>query len=477
MTAALVAPHDGVMADDPAARPRRRRFSPEYKLAILAEYDRLTEPGDKGALLRREGLYTSHIVEWRRARDAGALSGLAAQAHRPRRTPEQVELERVRRRNQRLEPSWPAPRPRWRSWEKHTRSWSSSPRARTASRGPAGDRRHVGRVGGPGADQAGVGTARRAPREPVPASPGRGTDPPSAAGSAQRAHPSRAAATVGRAARAAVLRPATRPGLGPAAGRGDLPGLDLDHVPAVARHGESRDRRRQRTHPARVKPQLLARKPNDVWSWDITKLPGPSRHEFYDLYVILDLYSRYAPGWLVAPGESAELAESLIASTIASVGVAPGVIHADRGSSMTSKPVAQLLVDLGVVRSHSRPHVSDDNPIPRPSSRRSSTARRSPSGSGRSTTPASSARHSWTPTTTSIVTPRSGCTRRRRSTTAPLPRSEPTARPCSIGPTRPTRSGSPARRPRPGCPPSPGSTSPPRRRSYRRDDRQVSHRP
>jgi putative transposase len=65
-------------------------------------------------------------------------------------------------------------------------------------------------------------------------------------------------------------------------------------------HGESRDRRRQRTHPARVKPQLLARKPNDVWSWDITKLPGPSRHEFYDLYVILDIYSRYAPGWLVA---------------------------------------------------------------------------------------------------------------------------------------------------------------------------------
>src|SRR5512132_3861087 len=127
-------------------------------------------------------------------------------------------------------------------------------------------------------------------------------------------------------------------------------------------HGESRDRRRQRTHPARVKPQLLARKPNDVWSWDITKLPGPSRHQFYDLYVILDIYSRYAPGWLVAPGESAELAEAFIAATIAGVGAAPGVIHADRGSSMTSKPVAQLLVDLGIVRSHSRPHVSDDNP-------------------------------------------------------------------------------------------------------------------
>jgi transposase len=103
MTATVVASHDGDMADHDTARPRRRRFSPEYKLAILAEYDRLTEPGDKGALLRREGLYTSHIVEWRRAREAGALAGLAAQARRPRRTPAQVELERVRRRNQRLE--------------------------------------------------------------------------------------------------------------------------------------------------------------------------------------------------------------------------------------------------------------------------------------------------------------------------------------------------------------------------------------
>ena len=103
MTTTVVASHDGDMADHDPARPRRRRFSPEYKLAILAEYDRLTEPGDKGALLRREGLYTSHIVEWRRAREAGVLAGLAAQGRRPRRTSEQVELERVRRRNQRLE--------------------------------------------------------------------------------------------------------------------------------------------------------------------------------------------------------------------------------------------------------------------------------------------------------------------------------------------------------------------------------------
>jgi transposase len=103
LTTTVVASHDGDMTDHDHARPRRRRFSPEYKLAILAEYDRLTEPGDKGALLRREGLYSSHIVEWRRAREAGALAGLAAQGRARKRTPEQVELERVRRRNQRLE--------------------------------------------------------------------------------------------------------------------------------------------------------------------------------------------------------------------------------------------------------------------------------------------------------------------------------------------------------------------------------------
>lgn len=131
----------------------------------------------------------------------------------------------------------------------------------------------------------------------------------------------------------------------------------------LRRSGESRDRRRQRTHPARAKPQLVARRPNEVWSWDLTKLPGPGRHEFYELYAVIDIFSRYVPGWLVAPAESAELAEAFIADTIARNGVAPRSLHADRGSSMTSKPVAQLLVDLGVARSHSRPHVSNDNPF------------------------------------------------------------------------------------------------------------------
>ncbi|MCA1736861.1 MAG: DDE-type integrase/transposase/recombinase [Actinobacteria bacterium] len=131
---------------------------------------------------------------------------------------------------------------------------------------------------------------------------------------------------------------------------------------ALRERGESRDRRRQRSLPARKKPELLARRPNDVWSWDITKLKGPERSIYYQLYVIIDIFSRYVPGWLVTPAESAELAETLISSAITRSGQAPGTIHADRGSSMTSGLVAQLLSDLGVARSHSRPHVSDDNP-------------------------------------------------------------------------------------------------------------------
>jgi putative transposase len=128
--------------------------------------------------------------------------------------------------------------------------------------------------------------------------------------------------------------------------------------------GESRERRRQATHPAAVKPELVATGPNQVYSWDITKLHGPAKWAYYHLYVILDIYSRYAVGWMVATRESAVLAEKLISETCAKQGISRGQLslHADRGSSMTSKPVALLLADLGVTQSHSRPHVSNDNP-------------------------------------------------------------------------------------------------------------------
>jgi putative transposase len=132
----------------------------------------------------------------------------------------------------------------------------------------------------------------------------------------------------------------------------------------LALAGENRERRRQRTHPAKKKPELIARKPLQIWSWDITKLAGPERGVYYQLYVIIDIFSRYVVGWMVSPAETGELAEAFIAGTLARHGIEADqlTLHADRGTSMTSKPVAQLLVDLGVARSHSRPHVSNDNP-------------------------------------------------------------------------------------------------------------------
>jgi len=125
--------------------------------------------------------------------------------------------------------------------------------------------------------------------------------------------------------------------------------------------GESRERRRQATHPPKVKPELVAHASGQVYSWDITKLRGPLRGVWYDLYVMLDIFSRYAVGWMVAETETAELATEFIDDVIRVHGK-PTVVHADRGTSMTSKSVAQLLIDLDVVRSHSRPHVSNDNP-------------------------------------------------------------------------------------------------------------------
>jgi putative transposase len=133
----------------------------------------------------------------------------------------------------------------------------------------------------------------------------------------------------------------------------------------VLRHnGEVRERRAQATHPTRARPELMADKPNLCWSWDITKLRGPDKGVWFDLYVALDIYSRYVVGWMVAATETAELAEEFISAAVAAQGIGRGTlnIHADRGTSMTSKGVATLLADLGVGRTHSRPHVSNDNP-------------------------------------------------------------------------------------------------------------------
>ena len=132
----------------------------------------------------------------------------------------------------------------------------------------------------------------------------------------------------------------------------------------LAAHQEVRERRDQVRHPSYAAPELLATAPNELWSWDITKLKGPAKWVYYYLYVILDVFSRYVVGWMVAPRESGALAERLIAATCARQGITPGqlTLHADRGSSMRSQAVALLLGDLGVTKTHSRPYTSTDNP-------------------------------------------------------------------------------------------------------------------
>ena len=132
----------------------------------------------------------------------------------------------------------------------------------------------------------------------------------------------------------------------------------------LKQEGEINERRRQRRHVKYKKPELLATSPNMLWSWDITKLKGPKKWQYFHLYVIMDVYSRFVVGYMVAEKESAELARQLISETAKKQRIDPGAltIHADRGSSMRSKPVALLMSDLGITKSHSRPHTSNDNP-------------------------------------------------------------------------------------------------------------------
>lgn len=132
----------------------------------------------------------------------------------------------------------------------------------------------------------------------------------------------------------------------------------------LAEHNEVTERRRQLRHPHYQAPELLATGPNQLWSWDITKLRGPAKWTYFYLYVILDVFSRYVVGWMAALRDSATLAQRLIAQTCARQGIAQGqlTVHADRGPSMIAKSVAVLLADLGVSKTHSRPHVSNDNP-------------------------------------------------------------------------------------------------------------------
>ena len=217
-------------------------------------------------------------------------------------------------------------------------------------------------------DFLGVARASFYRQRPVPSPPESLALPPTLPSA--RPAPARALSSIERASVLAVLHAERFQDRSPAAVQATL--LDEGRYLCSTRtmyriladQGESRERRDQLVHPAYSKPELLATGPNQLWSWDITKLRGPAKWTYFYLYVILDVFSRYVAGWMVAPREGAELAKQFIEETIGKHQVPAGqlTIHADRGKVMTSKPVAFLMADLGVTKTHSRPYVSDDNP-------------------------------------------------------------------------------------------------------------------
>lgn len=296
------------------AKVTRRRFSAKYKMQILDEAAACTARGEIGALLRREGLYSSHLGKWRQQTERGQLAGLqpkkrgpVAQSADPRdkRVAElEKELNNVTRRAERAE---------------------ALVEIQKKDLAAAGHRPAVA-----GGDDVMVAAVMEHAPEPR-----------------HRRH----VCSVRRGA-ADVLPQACR---GPRAA--------CEAAGATA-NTEARERRDLARHPVYERPELLATKPNQLWSWDITKLKGPTKWTYFQLYVIFDVFSRYVVGWMVASRESANLAKRLIAETCRRQGIEEVqlTLHADRGTSMKSKRVAFLLADLGVTKSHSRPHVSDDNP-------------------------------------------------------------------------------------------------------------------
>ncbi|WP_435832635.1 transposase [Micromonospora wenchangensis] len=177
----------------------------------------------------------------------------------------------------------------------------------------------------------------------------------------ERAQPGRARAGAAAVEQPAVRRRRSGADLRGVAGPGRVRGLDRHHVPAPTRNKQVRERRRQARHPARQRPELVADRPGQVYTRDITKLAGPVKGSYFDAYMMIDIYSRYIVGARVHARESGPLAEAMIRDVFDTHGV-PHVVHAHRGTSMTSKSVADLLEDLTVTRSHSPPKMSNDNP-------------------------------------------------------------------------------------------------------------------
>ncbi|MGH9434033.1 MAG: IS3 family transposase [Terriglobia bacterium] len=345
------------------AKPKRRSFTAEYKRRILREADAAKARGELGALLRREGLYSSALTAWRKERDNATQAAFSRpRGPKPQHNPLAAEMEKLRRRNQRLEEELRKAQIVIEVQKKVARPVAPH-RLRDPEQGPmilaaVNDLAPL------------VGRRQACQALAVPRATWYRRRHPPQRRLRLRPHP-RALSQQERGQVLACLHEERFQDCPPAQVYAAL--LDQGHYHCSIRtmyrlldaHGESRERRDQLTHPPYQKPELLATGPNQLWSWDITKLRGAAKWTFFYLYVILDVFSRHAVGWMIAYRESSTLAQRLIEHSCRSQHIQPGqlTVHADRGSSMKSKPVALLMADLGVLKTHSRPHVSNDNPF------------------------------------------------------------------------------------------------------------------
>jgi transposase InsO family protein len=355
-------PSDPDRADSEVlAKPERRRFTATYKLRILQEAEQCAN-GELGALLRREGLYSSHLSTWRRQREAGRMNGLTPRRRGPKPDLQAAELAQLRRENERLK----------RKLQQAEVIIDAQKKACATLRRDARRERESDMIQSAEdlALAVGVSAACRALRV---ARSGlyRRRHPHATSLPRPRPPPARALSPVERAQVRDVLNSPRFEDCAPQPVYATLldEGTYLCSISSLYRilrqNSEIRERRNQLRHPTFATPRLMATAPNQVWTWDITKLRGPVTWSVYYLYVLLDLYSRFVVGWLIAQQESAQLAQALIAESCARQGILRGqlTVHADRGGPMTAKSLALLLADLEVNVSHSRPRTSNDNPF------------------------------------------------------------------------------------------------------------------
>nr|WP_280369989.1 IS3 family transposase [Nocardia wallacei] len=345
---------------------KRRSFTPAQKLAHLAAYDRACEDGTGGgAYLRSVGLYSSSIVEWRKQRDAGVLQGKSPGEKVGKLTPEQAEIARLRRENDRLNKRLTTTEAALDIMGK-TRALADDLRERGAR---TTTEQTLSNTYATLAD-SGVTTRRASDLTGLARATAfrRRAAAPAGAATASPAEPANKLTDLERRRILEVLNSDEFVDLAPLQVYARLldEGIYLCSVSTMyrvlAENRQVKERRRLARHPAKTCPELVATAPRQVYSWDITKLAGPVKGTYYDAYVMIDIYSRYIVGVHVHTHESGLLAKELMPQIFAVHGI-PQVVHADRGTSMTSKTVAALLADLEVTRSHSRPRVSNDNPF------------------------------------------------------------------------------------------------------------------